>query len=65
MIPTAARFAAVSTKPIAQKVTRAAINVASLGAIAGLFVGWPLFINSLERKNHCAGTVPLPERKVY
>lgn len=63
MIPTAARFAAVTSKPAAQKFSRAAINVASLGAVATLFVGWPLLIQKLETKNHGAGTVPIPEQK--
>lgn len=63
MIPTAVRFAAVTSKPATQKISRAAINVASLGAVATLFVGWPLMIQRLETKNHGAGTVPIPEQK--
>lgn len=67
MIPTAVRLAAASSKSASQKasLSRAVINVASVGAIATLVIGWPIFISRLETKNHGAGTVPLTEKKVY
>lgn len=69
MIPTAIRLAAVSAKPATKRASysfsRAAINVASLSAIATLYIGWPVLINSLERKNHGYGTVEIPEQKIY
>lgn len=67
MIPTAVRFAAVSAKPVssAATISKVLINVASVGAVGGLFIGWPYFISKLEKKNHGAGTVPIPQEKIY
>lgn len=67
MIPTAVRFAAVSSKPVSagSSVSKTLINIASVSAIGGLFIGWPYLIASLEKKNHGAGTVPIPETKDF
>lgn len=70
MIPTAVRFAALHTSKATsssavQKLGKAAINTASVGAVIALFVGWPTFIHGLETKNHGAGTVPIPEQEKY
>lgn len=69
MFPSAVRLAAVSASKSGAKtgsnIGTAVIKLASIGAVGTLFIGWPLFIRSLERKNMGAGTVPIPDNKVY
>lgn len=67
MIPTAVRFAAVSAKPVSSlaTVSKVLINVASVGAIGGLLIGWPYFISTLEKKNRGNGNIPSHKEKVY
>lgn len=57
MMPTAARFAASSAKPLARNFqssgARVAVNLAGWGSFMSVFMGWPLLVQQYQLKVNC------------